>query len=140
VISDTGFTQPLAGTIHSSLVAQEPADPIGAVNPISLVSCVFNTNVNAPGCGGATATAPIASIPDLATATTVTTEGSVGTLNAPYSLVEVITFTLQPGITAEFTALTTVTPAVAVPEPMSAALLASGLAGLALIRRRRKAA
>ena len=132
-VNATDYTQPLARTMTSTLTGSLLGpDPVG--DSITLVSCAFDTNVLASNCTGATVTTPLLTLS--LTTTSASVSDFVGvSLTAPYSLTQVIVLTLAAGDTADFTAETDVRPT---PEPMSAALLASGLVALGWMGRRRR--
>jgi len=141
VVTQTGFTEPTSiGAIQVAMSASVVDPP--PVITIDLQGCVNSlTGLNPPpGClGGPQFIAPQLALTGPTANSSI--NGSFSPVDQPYALTEVITLNM-PGDTAlaTFDATTEVTPPPAVPEPMSAALLASGLAGLALLRRRRKVA
>jgi hypothetical protein len=117
----TGFTQPLAGIFSETLTASYITDDTGTGDSIMLVSSI-GANV-----------LPAVSVTLTSTSMTASASASVDALSAPYDIAQSITFTLGPGDGIQW-----MTEAqVRVPEPMSAALLASGLVGVGWLRRRR---
>lgn len=135
-ISATGFVQPAAPPpmILGSRINGTVAVP-SAANQLSFASCIL-ANVNADSCAGAIAAA--------GPSAPVVTAGSfmdgvstdIASLDAPYSLLEVLSLTLGAGADIGFQGTTTIAPVGTVPEPLSLALLGTGLIGLHLARRR----
>jgi hypothetical protein len=134
--SDTGFNSPTTppSLLLNSHIGGSIAVGSGA-NLASFTSCVSTTNTNLTSCTGATDVAGPGT-PGITTGSFSNDQfATIASLVAPYSITSIWNVTLGAGSDVGFQANATLAP---IPEPLSLSLLATGLIGLGVIRRRRR--
>jgi hypothetical protein len=120
-LADQNFTSP---TTPPKLVDSATVMSSG---PVTVVSCIDTSNGTAPPLGTFCSSAAGMKLSG-------TDSQLISSLKSPYSLSQVVTFSLSAGSELSFIAEQTVTP---VPEPASLILLGSGLLGATILVRKR---
>ncbi len=105
-------------------------------NALSMTSCIFAGNAAQTGCSGAAFVTPTASV-NVSSPGSVsdTTNVLMSAIDTPYSLVELVSLTVDATGDFNLAGSTTVLP---VPEPMTLSVIGTALIGVGVARSRRR--